>query len=237
MTGSAGPIAAPKVIGVCGAGTVAAGIAQLACQAGARTLLHDPVPEALERGIEGIESQLARGVERSRWPESNARAARERLDPAPTLETLAPCELVIEAAPESLEVKHELFEALSAIVAPELVLATNPSPVLVTAIAAAATHPERVVGMHFFNPAPVMRLLEVVAGDASDQRSIAVARSAGEAMGKRVIVAADGPGFLVNRCGRPFGLEALRLLQGRIAPLEQIDPICRMGGRFRMGPF
>jgi 3-hydroxybutyryl-CoA dehydrogenase len=232
--GAAGPV---TVIGVCGAGTMGAGIAQLACQSGARTLLHDPVPEALERGIAAIEAQLERGVERGRWSEDDARAARERLEPAPTLDALAPCELVIEAAPESLAVKHELFEALSAIVAPDCVLATNTSSLLVTAIAAAATHPERVVGMHFFNPAPVMRLLEVVAGEASDERSIELARAAGEAMGKRVIVAADGPGFLVNRCGRPFGLEALRLLQERIAPLEQIDRICRMGGGFRMGPF
>ncbi|MDX6669205.1 MAG: 3-hydroxybutyryl-CoA dehydrogenase [Solirubrobacteraceae bacterium] len=228
---------APKVIGVCGAGTMGAGIAQLACLAGAHTLLHDPVPDALGRGIESIESQLTRGVERDRWSEDDARAAGENLEAASTLDALAPCELVIEAAPESLRIKHELFEALSAIVAPECVLATNTSSLPVTAIAAAATHPERVVGMHFFNPAPVMRLLEVVAGDASDERAIEVAQAAGEAMGKRVIVAADGPGFLVNRCGRPFGLEALRLLQERIAPVEQIDRICRMGGGFRMGPF
>jgi 3-hydroxybutyryl-CoA dehydrogenase len=231
------PSSRPEVIGVCGAGTMGAGIAQLACLAGARTLLHDPVPDALQRGIEGIESQLERGVERGRWSEDDARAAREHLEAAPTLDALAPCDLVIEAAPESLAVKHELFEALSTVVASECVLATNTSSLLVTAIAGAATHPERVVGMHFFNPAPVMRLLEVVAGEASDDRAIEVARGAGEAMGKRVIVAADGPGFLVNRCGRPFGLEALRLLQERIAPLDQIDRICRMAGGFRMGPF
>ncbi|MDX6642424.1 MAG: 3-hydroxybutyryl-CoA dehydrogenase, partial [Solirubrobacteraceae bacterium] len=190
MTDKAVSIAAPSTIGICGAGTMGAGIAQLACLAGARTLLHDPVPEALQRGLEAIESHLARGVERDRWSEDDARAARERLEAAPTLDALAPCELVIEAAPESLAVKHELFEALSAIVGPECVLATNTSSLLVTAIAAAATHPERVVGMHFFNPAPVMRLLEVVAGEASDERSIELARAAGEAMGKRVILAA-----------------------------------------------
>ncbi|MCA1847318.1 MAG: 3-hydroxyacyl-CoA dehydrogenase, partial [Actinobacteria bacterium] len=93
------------------------------------------------------------------------------------------------------------------------------------------------VGMHFFNPAPVMRLVEVIAGELSDPEAVAVARAAGEAMGKRVILAADGPGFLVNRCGRPFGMEALRLAQERIAGFEQIDRICRLGGGFRMGPF
>src|SRR5207247_5388061 len=172
-----------------------------------------------------------------RWSAEDAAAARERLQTADTLEALAPCEIVIEAAPESLSVKHELYERLSAVVAPECVLATNTSSLPVTAIAAAAAHSERVVGMHFFNPAPVMRLVEVIAGHASAEPAMALARAAGEAMGKRVIVAADGPGFLVNRCGRPFGLEALRLLQERVATVERIDRICRLGGGFRMGPF
>jgi 3-hydroxybutyryl-CoA dehydrogenase len=117
------------------------------------------------------------------------------------------------------------------------VLATNTSSLLVTAVATPVRRPERVVGMHFFNPAPVMRLLEVVAGEESSPEALALARAAGEAMGKHVIDAADGPGFLVNRCNRPFGLEALKLLQERVAPLEEIDRICRMGGGFRMGPF
>jgi 3-hydroxybutyryl-CoA dehydrogenase len=117
------------------------------------------------------------------------------------------------------------------------VLATNTSSLPVTAIAAGATGPERVVGMHFFNPAPLMALLEVVAGMVSDERALAVARATGEAMGRRVIDAADGPGFLVNRCNRPFGLEALRMLSERLAPLETIDRIVRLGGGFRMGPF
>jgi 3-hydroxybutyryl-CoA dehydrogenase len=117
------------------------------------------------------------------------------------------------------------------------VLATNTSSLLVTAIAAGASHPERVVGMHFFNPAPLMKLLEVVAGVESSPRALALARATGEAMGKTVIVAKDGPGFIVNRCNRPFGLEALRLLQEQIADVEKIDRICRMEGGFRMGPF
>jgi 3-hydroxybutyryl-CoA dehydrogenase len=108
---------------------------------------------------------------------------------------------------------------------------------LVTAIAAAANHPERVVGMHFFNPAPLMALLEVVAGERSSPRALDLAHATGEAMGKTVIRAQDGPGFLVNRCNRPFGLEALRLLQERLADIETIDRICRLQGGFRMGPF
>ncbi len=228
----------PKTIGVAGAGTMGAGIAQLACLSGARTLLHDPIPEALDRGLERIRAQLDRGVERGRLSDSQATAARDRLQAAPALEDLAACELVIEAAPERLEVKHELFARLSGgIVGDACVLASNTSSLLITAIAAGAKRPERVVGMHFFNPPPVMRLLEVVAGQQSSDSALALARAAGEAMGKHVIIAMDGPGFLVNRCNRPFGLEALKLLQERIAPLEEIDRICRMGGGFRMGPF
>ncbi len=229
---------APGTIGVAGAGTMGAGIAQLACLAGARTLLHDPVPEALEGGMQQISAQLERGAARGRWSSEDAARARRRLEPAETLEDLAPCELVIEAAPERLELKRDLFARLTRdVVSEDCVLATNTSSLLVTAIASAATRPERVVGMHFFNPAPVMRLLEVVAGAQSGEAALAVARAAGKAMGKHVIDAVDGPGFLVNRCNRPFGLEALKLLQERVAPLEEIDRICRLGGGFRMGPF
>src|SRR5581483_11351733 len=126
---------------------------------------------------------------------------------------------------------------LSAIVSGECVLATNTSSLPVTAVAAGATGPERVVGMHFFNPAPVMALLEVIAGVRSGGRALAIARATGEAMGKTVIDASDGPGFLVNRCNRPFSLEAMRMLSEQIASIEEIDRIVRMEGGFTMGPF
>jgi 3-hydroxybutyryl-CoA dehydrogenase len=213
------------------------GIAQLACLAGTRTLLHDPDPDALERGLERVRGELSRAAARGRLTASGAAAAAARLEPAARLAQLAEAELVIEAAPESLELKRELFAELSRIVDDDCVLATNTSSLLVTAIAATARNPERVVGMHFFNPAAVMRLVEVVAGEQSGERALALARATGEAMGKEVILASDGPGFLVNRCNRPFALEALKLLQEGIAPLEDIDRICRLGGGFRMGPF
>jgi 3-hydroxybutyryl-CoA dehydrogenase len=212
------------------------GIAQLACLSGARTLLHDPIPEALDRGAAAVRENLAKGAQRGRWTADEADAAAQRLAAA-SIDELAPCELVIEAAPESLQLKHELFARLSEIVSGECVLATNTSSLSVTAVASAARAPERVVGMHFFNPAPLMRLLEVVAGEDSAERALELARATGEAMGKRVIDAADGPGFLVNRCNRPFGLEALRLLQEGIADAPTIDRIVRLGGGFRMGPF
>jgi 3-hydroxybutyryl-CoA dehydrogenase len=152
--------------------------------------------------------------------------AHARLRPA-QLRELGEAGLVIEAIPEDLQLKRELFAQLD-----NPVLATNTSSLLVTEIAAGVDRPERVVGMHFFNPAPLMKLVEIVAGARSSATALATARATGEAMGRHVIDAVDGPGFLVNRCNRPFGLEALRLLQERIATVEQIDRIVRLGGGF-----
>jgi 3-hydroxybutyryl-CoA dehydrogenase len=228
---------APSLIAVLGAGTMGAGIAQLGCQAGMRTRLYDPVAEARERGAETLRGHLERGVERGRLSREEADAAAGCLEVVDSVDALAGCELVIEAAPERLDLKRELLGQVAAACGEECVLATNTSSLLVTAIAAGVPAPERVVGMHFFNPAPVMKLVEVVAGELSGEPALALARAAGEAMRKRVIEAADGPGFLVNRCGRPFSLEGERLVEERIATPEEVDRICRLGGGFRMGPF
>jgi 3-hydroxybutyryl-CoA dehydrogenase len=189
-----------------------AAIAALAAEASLHTLLYDPDAEALARAPDGVE-------------------------PVRDLKALAPCGLVIEAAPEDLELKRGLFARLADLVEPDCVLATNTSSLSVTALAAGLRHPACVVGMHFFNPPAKMRLVEVVAGEESSPHALAVAREAGEAMGKHVIEAADAPGFIVNRCNRPFGLEALRVVQDGLATPEQVDRICRLAGGFRMGPF
>ncbi|UGS37630.1 3-hydroxyadipyl-CoA dehydrogenase [Capillimicrobium parvum] len=202
-----------------------AGIAQLACQAGARTLLYDPDPAALERGVERIAKRLKGGAPAS------------LLEAAGSLELFADCDVVIEAAPERLEIKHDLFTRVAAIVRDDCVLATNTSSIPVTAVAAGVPGPERVVGMHFFNPPPLMRLVEVVAGEQSGEPAVARAAELGTAMDRRVIRAADVTGFLVNRCNRPFNLEALGALTERMADVETIDRILRLGGGFRMGPF
>jgi len=220
-------------LGVVGAGTMGAGIAQLGCAAGFATVLHDPLPEALARGEAGARGGLARWAEKGRIGSEADRL----LSTAAALDGLASCDLVIEAAPERLELKRELFAELSRICGPAAVLATNTSSIPVTALASAAERPENVVGMHFFNPPPLMRLLEVIRADQTGERAVEVAREVGAAMGKDAILAADGPGFLVNRCGRPFYTEALRCLQERIATHDAIDRIYRLGGGFRMGPF
>lgn len=169
--------------------------------------------------------------------DARERAAAEGLRVTADLAGLAKCEVVIEAAPEDLALKQDLFAQFEDIVADEAVLATNTSSLLVTAVAAKARLPERIVGMHFFNPPTKMPLIEVVAGDRSGEEFLARARALGEAMGRTVVDAVDGVGFLVNRCNRPFNLEALRCVAEGIATPHQIDRIVRLGGGFRMGPF
>ncbi|HEU0018966.1 MAG TPA: 3-hydroxyacyl-CoA dehydrogenase NAD-binding domain-containing protein [Thermoleophilaceae bacterium] len=220
-------------LGVVGAGTMGAGIAQLGCAAGIATVLHDPLPEALEQGEASVRRGLERWLEKGRVGEQAAGL----LEAAGSIDGLAGCDLVVEAAPERLELKRKLFAELSRVCGPEAVLATNTSSIPVTALASAAARPKNVVGMHFFNPPPLMRLLEVIRADQTGDRAVEVAREVGAAMGKETILAADGPGFLVNRCGRPFYTEALRCLQERIASHEAIDRIHRLGGGYRMGPF
>ncbi len=226
-----------NTIGVIGAGTMGAGIAQLAARSGARTMLYDPVAEALNKGAsrarEGLQKEAAKG----KLSPEQADAAAELLSPVEDLEAMSECDLVIEAAPERIELKHDLYRNLERIVGEQCVLASNTSSLPITKIAAAVARPERVIGMHFFNPAPVMKLLEIIAGELSDERSLALAEATGKAMGKATIRAADGPGFIVNRCNRPFGLEALRLLGEQVADVPTIDRIVRVGGGFRMGPF
>ena len=227
----------PQRLGVVGAGTMGAGIAQLGALAGVETFVHDPVPEALAKGLDGTRANLKKGAERGRWSAEDAASAEARLHPADGFEGLAACDFVIEAAPERLDLKRELFKGLSELCESETILATNTSSIPVTFLASAAARSENVVGMHFFNPAPLMKLVEVIPGIDTSESALKAATALGEAMGKRVIRAADGPGFLVNRCGRPFYTEALRLLQERVATHEQIDRICRLGAGFRMGPF
>jgi 3-hydroxybutyryl-CoA dehydrogenase len=230
-------VATIERVGVVGAGSMGAGIAQVACLGGFETFLHDPVEGALERGAGRLREALAKGAERGRWSAAGAAAAEERLRVCAELDDLAACELVIEAAPEDLELKRDLFSRLAGICRPEAILATNTSSLSVTAIAAGVPQPQRVVGLHFFNPPALMELVEVVAGDESGEQALATAEECARRMGRTPVRAADEIGFVANRCARPYSLEGLRLLGAGIADHEKIDRICRLGGGFRMGPF
>ena len=224
-------------IGVAGAGTMGAGIAQIAALGGYDTRLHDPVAEALERGIARLREQLAKGAERSRWSKADADAAAARVAPAAALDDLAGCDVVIEACPEDLALKRELFGGLAEVCGPEAVLATNTSSLPVTAIAEGLPRPERICGMHFFNPPALMKLVEVVATEESADRALGALEEVARGMGREPVRCTDSPGFIVNRCNRPYTLESLRILDEGIATHAQIDEAIRSEGGYRMGPF
>jgi 3-hydroxybutyryl-CoA dehydrogenase len=224
-------------IGVAGAGTMGSGIAQLACLGGYEAVLYDPQPEALARGADALRANLERGAERGRWSAADAEAAATRADATGDLDGLAECGLVVEAAPEKLELKRSLFGELERACEPDAVLATNTSSLPVGEIAARAERPERICGMHFFNPPALMELVEVVAAPRTGDGAIAATVGAAEGMGRTPIRCSDSPGFVVNRCNRPFALESLRILGEGIASHDQIDMVMREDGGYRMGPF
>jgi 3-hydroxybutyryl-CoA dehydrogenase len=224
-------------VGVVGAGTMGAGITQLAALAGFEAVLYDPDSEVMEGAALRIGEDLAKGTERGRWSEDEAEAALECLDYVSVLDGLSGCDLVVEAVPESIELKREIFTALADTLGPEPVLATNTSSLRVSEIAAGVPHPERVVGMHFFNPPALMELVEVVAAERSSEAALTTTTEVAERMGRTPIRAKDSPGFVANRLARPFTLESLRMLADGVADVATIDRIIRLGGGFRMGPF
>ena len=224
-------------VGVVGAGTMGSGIAQLACLGGYRTLIQDPDAEALEAGSERVIESLAKGVKRDMWSAEEAGDAGARLEPVDEIGALADCDLVIEAAPEDVELKRSLFADLAIACGPAAILATNTSSLPVAAIAAETPHPERVVGMHFFNPPALMKLVEVVATADSSEAALEATTEVGRRMGRTPIRAKDSPGFIANRLARPYSLESLRMLAEGVADAATIDRALRLGGGFRMGPF
>ena len=202
--GLQGPVTVTR-IGVLGAGTMGAGIAQVAALGGYPTLLYDAIPEAAEHGAVRLGEALAKGAGRGRWSERRSRGGRRPgCAPARELAELAGCDLVIEAAPEDVELKRDLFAAVAAVCGPEAVLATNTSSLRVAEIAAGVPSPERVVGMHFFNPPALMKLVEVVAADASAEWALDATTEVAERMRRTPIRARDTPGFVANRLARPF---------------------------------
>ena len=224
-------------LGVVGAGTMGAGIAQIAALGGYETLLYEIDEKQLERGLEMIRNGMTRGAERGRWSEAEADEALERIRTDTLIELLRDCDLVIEAAPEDLDLKRDVFDRLASVCGPEAVLATNTSSLSVTAIASSVPHPQRVVGMHFVNPPDPMKLVEVVAGDESGAAALDQATEVGREMGRTPVRARDSVGFVANRCVRPFFLESLRMLGEGIAAHDEIDRIVRLGAGLRMGPF
>jgi 3-hydroxybutyryl-CoA dehydrogenase len=231
--------ALPKdaIVAVIGAGTMGAGIAQIAALHGHRVQLHDTRLGAGDAAKRGIADALGKLVDKGRLSRADADASLGRIATVVTLPDVCVANLVVEAIVEDLAAKHELFERIENVVDPGCVLASNTSSLSITALGARAKHPGRIVGMHFFNPAPLMPLVEVVTGLATSPGVAEGVFATALAWGKTPVYAASTPGFIVNRCARPYYAEGLRLLAERAADIATLDAVFRESGGFRMGPF
>ncbi len=224
-------------IGVIGAGTMGTGIAQVAAQAGHPVVLFDTRPGAVEAALKGLAGTMDKLVAKGKFTRADADALLSAITPAGKLEGLSACGLVVEAIVEDLAIKKKLFADLEAIVGPDPILATNTSSLSITAIAAACKIPERVIGLHFFNPAPVLPLVEVVPGMTTDPGLPARCVTLMHAWGKAPVICKDTPGFIVNRVARSFYGESIRIYEEGIADMASIDHALKSIGGFRMGPF
>ena len=227
------------VVGVIGAGAMGSGIAQVAATYGHRVLLFDNEAAALDRARQSIEKNLNRSVEKKRLTNDQAGEIQSRIETSAgaSYESLADAGLVIEAIVEDLSTKRNLFAALDRVVKSDAILATNTSSLSVTAIARASTRPERVLGVHFFNPPTVLPLVEIVPGLATSAEVSQQTQRLVDAWGKKTVLASDTPGFIVNRIARPFCGEALRIYEEGIADMATIDWAMKEIGGFKMGPF
>jgi 3-hydroxybutyryl-CoA dehydrogenase len=223
-------------LGVVGAGTMGAGIAGLAARCGVDVTLFDIGPQPLGAGVQRIDRSLDRALQRGDLTEDAAADARCRLRPTTDLADLGPCGVIVEAAPERADLKGRLLADLAEL-APDAVLASYTSSIPFADLAQRSGVPDRVVGLHFFNPPAAMRLVELVATAQSAHDALVRARAVAEALGKEVVLVSDGPGFLVNRCARPYYLEALRIVEDGVASIPAVDRACVEDGGFPLGPF
>lgn len=223
-------------LAVIGAGTMGIGIVEVLVASGFHVQLADESKEAAKQALKGLQKRLSRRVEKGRLTTEIAEAMVNRIRLADQLQELAECDLVIEAVVEKSEVKAQLFATLDAMVSSETILASNTSSLSITAIASGTQHPERILGLHFFNPAPYMPLVEVIQGIQTDVKKVELMMEWVRHLGKEPVKVMDSPGFLVNRIARPFHLEAYRLVGSGLASKEQVDRIMRDAG-FKMGAF
>lgn len=223
-------------LGVVGAGQMGAGIAQVAAVAGARVLVQDLDPGALEKARTGIERSLAKLVEKGKVEGATASAAQAAIVYTGSLEALADCDLIVEAVVEDRSVKVEVFRKLDRLAAPATVLATNTSSIPITAIAAATARPERVIGMHFMNPVPLMPLVEVIRGHLTSDATTALVVATAKALGKVPVEVQDYPGFVSNRLLLPMINEAVQCVLEGVATPEAIDQVMKLGMNHPMGP-
>ncbi len=223
-------------IGVVGAGQMGNGIAHVAAQAGFEVVMQDISDAALERGLATIRKNLGRQVRKERLTQDQADAVIAKITTTTAVSALAGCQLVVEAATENVELKHKIFRNLSEVLGEEVILATNTSSISITAIAACTARPDRVIGMHFMNPVPVMKLVEVIRGLATSDETLAAVLEVAERMGKTTVESRDMPGFIVNRVLMPYINEAVFAVYEGIASVEDVDTAMKLGTNVPMGP-
>jgi 3-hydroxybutyryl-CoA dehydrogenase len=223
-------------VSVLGAGTMGHGIAQLAAQAGLSVILYDVKPELAERGLQKLKEGLEKAVAKGKLTPEAHQKALAGLRASHALADVKGSQLVIEAAPESMALKQQLLKQVAEIVGPDAVLASNTSSLSLTELAAALPHPGRVIGMHFFNPPPVMKLLEVVHAQQTSPETLAFARAVGTSWGKDVIEVRDSPGFASSRLGICIAMEAIRMVEEGVASAADIDKAMELGYNHPMGP-
>lgn len=224
-----------KTIAVCGSGTMGIGIAQLCIAAGYQTLFFDINPGLIEKGFEQVKKNLTTAVEKGKFSSSEYDDAISRLKPVFDPSVLK-CDLAIEAIVENLEAKRKLFSEIASVNANHTILATNTSSIPITKIAQDIPHPERVVGMHFFNPAHIMKLVEVISGDSTSEDVADLIFQLAEQFDKKPVRAKDRPGFIVNRIGKMYHTEPIKLIEDGVAEIETVDNLLE-GLGFKMGPF
>lgn len=223
-------------IAVIGAGTMGRGIVQLFAQAGHSVRCYDAVEGAAQSAIEFVRDLIDRAVSKERYSREQGDAIIARMSACTHIEDLAGCDLAIEAVVEDLGIKRELFRALEAVLGDTAILASNTSSLMIADIAAGCRRPERVAGLHFFNPVPLMKVAEVIAAVRTAPATVAALQSVVVGAGHRAVVAEDQPGFLVNHAGRGLYTEGLRILEEQVASVQDIDTLMREAGGFRMGP-
>jgi len=225
-----------EIIGVVGAGTMGNGIAQVAARAGYKVVMRDVRDEFLERGINAIDKSLQRDVDKERLSEAEKKAILGRIQTTTELSDLCAATFVVEAVNEDLAVKTELFKSLDEITAPGTILASNTSSISITKLGAATARPDKVIGMHFMNPVPVMKLVEVIRGMATSDETYERVRALSEKLGKTALDCQDSPGFVSNRVLMPMINEAIFTLHEGVASQESIDGIMKLGMNHPMGP-
>lgn len=227
-----------KKIGVLGAGTMGSGIAQVAAQAGFEVVMRDISDEFVERGLKNIEAFLNKGIQKGKITEEDKKNVLSRIKGTTDMNDLKDVDFVIEAVLEDLDLKKQVFKELDELTRPEVVLTTNTSSMSITEIASATKRPDKVIGMHFFNPAPIMRLVEIIMGHYTSEETVRTVEDVAKKMGKEtVLVKKDRPGFIVNRIMIPQFIEAMRIYEEGIASKEDIDKAVKLGLNYPMGPF